>query len=63
LRTFGAGALSITLSLYIMDHIKKGELVRAESVRMATATFAWTAGPFLGVFLYSTIGMIAPFLL
>ncbi|WP_204337683.1 hypothetical protein, partial [Klebsiella pneumoniae] len=25
--------------------------------------FAWTAGPFLGVFLYSTIGMIAPFLL
>ncbi|MBA8880346.1 MFS transporter [Phyllobacterium myrsinacearum] len=63
LRTFGAGALSITLSLYIMDHIKRGELVRAESVRMATATFAWTAGPFLGVFLYSTIGMIAPFLL
>lgn len=63
LRTFGAGALSITLSLYIMDHIKRGELVRAESVRMATATVAWTAGPFLGVFLYSTIGMIAPFLL
>lgn len=63
LRTFGAGTLSITLSLYIMDHIKRGELVRAESVRMATATVAWTAGPFLGVFLYSTIGMIAPFLL
>jgi MFS family permease len=33
LRTFGAGTLSITLSLYIMDHIKKGELVRAESVQ------------------------------
>ncbi len=63
LRTFGAGTLSITLSLYIMDHIKKGELVRAEFVRMATATLAWTAGPFLGVFLYTRIGMIAPFLL
>ncbi len=63
LRTFGAGTLSITLSLYIMDHIKKGELVRAESVRMATATLAWTGGPFLGVFLYTRVGMVAPFLL
>nr|WP_256473191.1 MFS transporter [Phyllobacterium sp. 21LDTY02-6] len=62
LRTFGAGTLSITLSLYIMDHIKKGELVRAESVRMATATLAWTGGPFVGVFLYTKVGMIAPFL-
>lgn len=63
LRTFGAGTLSITLSLYIMDHIKKGELVRAESVRMATATIAWTGGPFLGVFLYTHVGMVAPFVL
>lgn len=59
LRVIGASALSITLNLYIMDHIRKTEFVAAESTRMAWSTLGWTAGPTLGVFLYSHYGLFA----
>lgn len=59
LRVIGASALSITLNLYIMDHIRKTEFVAAESTRMAWSTLSWTAGPTLGVFLYSRYGLFA----
>lgn len=59
LRVMGASALSITLNLYIMDHIRKTEFVAAESTRMAWSTLSWTAGPTLGVFLYSRYGLFA----
>jgi MFS family permease len=59
LRVIGASALSITLNLYIMDHIRKTEFVAAESTRMAWSTLGWTAGPTLGVFLYSRYGLFA----
>ena len=32
-RVMGASALSITLSLYIMDHIRKAEFIQAESLQ------------------------------
>lgn len=59
LRVIGASALSITLNLYIMDYIRKTEFVAAESARMAWSTLGWTAGPTLGVFLYSRYGLFA----
>ncbi len=59
LRVMGASALSITLNLYIMDHIRKTEFVSAESARMAWSTLSWTGGPALGVFLYSHYGLWA----
>lgn len=59
LRVMGASALSITLNLYIMDHIRKTEFVAAESTRMAWSTLGWTGGPTLGVFLYSHYGLFA----
>ena len=34
-RVIGASAVSITLNLYIMDHIRRTEFTHAESVRMA----------------------------
>src|SRR5690606_25104596 len=34
-RVMGASALSITLNLYIMDHIRKADFTRSESLRMA----------------------------
>ncbi len=59
LRVAGASALSITLNLYIMDHIRKTEFVAAESLRMAFSTAGWTIGPALGVFLYDRFGLPA----
>ena len=48
-RVMGASALAITLNLYIMDHIRKTEVMQAESLRMAWSMLGWTAGPTLGV--------------
>lgn len=59
LRAMGASALSITLNLYIMDHIRKTDFMQAESLRMATSTAGWTLGPTLGVFLYARYGLLA----
>lgn len=58
-RVAGASTLSITLNLYIMDHIRKTEFMQAESLRMAWSTLAWTGGPTLGVLLYSHYGLAA----
>jgi len=58
-RSIGAGALAITLNLYIMDHIRKAEFVRVESLRMAWSMLGWTAGPAVGVFLYTRFGIYA----
>ena len=44
-RVMGASALSITLNLYIMDHIRKTEFMQAESLRMAWSMLGWTARP------------------
>ncbi len=59
-RVMGASALSITLNLYIMDHIRKTEFMQAESLRMAWSMLGWTAGPTLGVLLYTHYGIVAP---
>lgn len=58
-RVMGASALSITLNLYIMDHIRKTEFIRSESLRLAWSTFAWTGGPTLGILLYTKYGIYA----
>jgi len=59
MRIVGASALSITLNLYIMDHIRKTEFIRAESLRLAWSTFGWTGGPTIGVLLYTNYGLAA----
>ena len=56
LRVFGVACLNITLSLYIMDWIQRGELVRSEPLRLTMAAGAWTLGPALGVWLYTRYG-------
>ena len=56
-RVMGASALSITLNLYIMDHIRKTDFMQAESLRMALSMFAWTGGPTLGIWLYTRYGV------
>jgi hypothetical protein len=46
--------------LYIMDNIARTDLVRSESIRMSSSVFAWTIGPFTGVWLYQSFGLWAP---
>lgn len=58
-RVMGASALSITLNLYIMDHIRKTDFMRSESLRMAWSMVAWTGGPTMGIFLYTHFGIYA----
>jgi len=62
-RVMGASALAITLNLYIMDHIRKTDVLRTESIRMAWSMLAWTGGPTLGILLYTRFGILAPHLL
>lgn len=62
-RVLGAACLNITLSLYILDHIRKQDLVKSEPLRLALSTASWTIGPYLGVYLYTHYGVRSPFLL
>jgi MFS family permease len=63
LRNVGAATLNIALALYILDHIRKADLVRSEPLRLTFSTVSWTVGPFLGVWLYENYGPWAPQLL
>lgn len=59
-RNCGAGILNITLSLYIMDHIKKSDLAHSEPLRLSLSTFSWMIGPAGGVWLYTQFGPWGP---
>lgn len=52
LRVIGAACLNVTLSLYILDHIRKQDYVRNDSVRLGFGTLGWVVAPYLGVWLY-----------
>lgn len=60
LRVLGAAILNITLSVYILDHIRRTHLVRSEPLRLAFSTVSWTVGPYLGIYLYTQYGHVAP---
>lgn len=60
LRTFGASVMAITLNLYILDHVRRSDMVAVEARKMGWATIAWTLGPAGGVWLYDRFGIVAP---
>jgi MFS family permease len=60
LRNCGVAVLNVTLSLYILDHIRKSDLARTEPLRLSLSTLSWSAGPALGVWLYTAIGPWGP---
>lgn len=60
IRVFGTACLNITTSLYILDHIRRHDLVRSEPLRLSLSTASWTIGPALGVWLYTRHGVWAP---
>ena len=55
-RAFGGAASNISLMLYVMDYIRRRDLVYSEPLRMKLSAAAWASGPFLGVFLNDWIG-------
>jgi predicted MFS family arabinose efflux permease len=59
IRVLAVACLNITLSLYIMDIIRRGDFVRSEPFRLAVSGIAWTLCPSLGVYLYGQFGAIA----
>jgi MFS family permease len=60
LRNIGAAVMNISLQLYILDHIRRNDLARAEPLRLSLSTFSWMTGPALGVWLYVTLGPWGP---
>jgi MFS family permease len=60
-RVFGGACLSVTLSLYIMEYIRKRDLVRSEPRRYLFSAVAWSVGPSLGVFLQTKFGGAAAY--
>ena len=60
LRNLGAAVMNISLSLYIMDHIRRSDLARSEPLRLSLSTFSWMTGPALGVWLYVYFGPWGP---
>jgi predicted MFS family arabinose efflux permease len=58
-RVLAVACLNITLNLYIMDVIRRGDFVRSEPFRLAVSGAAWTLCPSLGVYLYGQFGAIA----
>ena len=59
-RNCGAAILNITLSLYILDHIRKSDLAHSEPLRLSLSTFSWMIGPASGVWLYTRFGAWGP---
>lgn len=55
-RAVGGAATNIALMLYVMDYIRRRDLVRSEPLKMMLSAVAWSTGPFLGVFLNQRIG-------
>jgi len=59
LRAFAVAAVNIALSLYVLDHIKRKDLVWSEPLKLMFSTGSWTLGPGLGVWLYENVSFWA----
>ena len=60
MRNIGAAIMNISLSLYILDHIRRSDLARTEPLRLSFSTLSWMTGPALGVWLYVNFGPWGP---
>jgi len=63
LQVFGVACLEISLSLYLMDHIRRQDMGRFEPMRLFYAAGVWALGPWLGVYLKDQVGDWVPFVL
>src|SRR3546814_19341619 len=63
LRAVGPVAVTVCLSLYILDFIAKKDLSRSAPMRLLYSAAAWCTGPFLGLWPGAQVGREAPHLL
>lgn len=63
MRSAAASLFTVCLSLYIMDHIGKPDLTRAESRRLQHMGGVWVIGPLLGSWLFSHAHLSVPFVI
>jgi len=61
LYTFGFFAVDIVLNVVIMERIARQRFVRFEALRMCMLGLAFTVGPWLGVVIWSELGLWWPF--
>jgi MFS family permease len=62
-REFGGTALFMMQNLYMMDHIKKRDFIRAEPIRLFYSALAWGTGPYVGVLLFVRVDPLAAYAL
>ena len=62
LRGFGGACVNINLNLYIMDYVRRHDLVRVEPLKAGLSAFAWSGGPTVGVLLFERVDPWAAFL-
>lgn len=61
LRSFGGACANININLYLMDYVRKQDLVRAEPLKFGLSAMSWTAGPTVGVLLLERVDPLAAF--
>jgi MFS family permease len=59
-RAFAVAAIYIALMLYVLDYIRRKDLIHLERLRLGLSTASWTLGPVLGVWLYEHVAVWAP---
>lgn len=60
---WGVLGVEIPLSLYVLDHVPRRDLVRFEPLRLVMAAGPWTVGPWLGVTMQVNLAPWSPFAL
>ena len=60
--TMGTATVFVCFNAYVLDHVKKTEFGRLESLRLLYGGIGWTLGPVLGVWLLQ-VWPAAPFLI
>lgn len=63
LQSAHASLFAVCISLYVMEYIRKVDLVKVEGKRFLYLAVAWLIGPTGGVWLWSNVGSLAPFLI
>ena len=63
LHVFGVTSMEVVLSLYVMQRIPRRQLPEFEPLRMVSAIVALSIGPWLGVYLQSTVADWLPYLI